>query len=111
MSLESSEVQVARFDERFQMLVERFGTWETKQEEQHQSIERLSRSIEKVDSRIANVEEQVAAAHPTIQEFISIKQKVVGAGTIGKWLWYSGVFLLGLVATFREAIFNWFAKG
>lgn len=59
------------------------------------------------DHRLAQVEQQLAAAGPTIKEFIEVKQRVTGAGVLGKWLWSAGGAILGMVAVSREQIIKW----
>jgi len=78
---------------------------------QYESTEALRGQISKMDGRVANVEQSLAAAKPTIDEFISVKNKVIGAGAIGKWLWVACGVLIGVIASSREAVFHYFSKG
>lgn len=111
MTVESVEARLARIDERWNIVVEELRDAKTSRKSQYDSTEALSALIAKIDSRVANVETALASAKPTIEEFITIKHKVVGAGIAGKWLWAAGGALLGLAATSREAIFHWLSKG
>lgn len=79
--------------------------------DQYDSTEALRGQISKMDSRVANVEQSLAAAKPTIDEFISVKNKVIGAGVAGKWLWAICGALIGVIAASREAVFHYFSKG
>lgn len=38
-------------------------------------------------NRLKNVEDSLARNEPTIEDFITIKYKVAGAGIFGKWVW------------------------
>lgn len=84
-------------------------------------IEESVRSLEKsgqdsaiqaveMTSRISRLEDSMNANAPTIQEFVTIKHKVQGAGKFGTLLWAGGAALLTLIATSREAIFAWLSK-
>jgi len=104
------EVQLARMDERMQTMVEEMRLSRESRTKLHTSIDQMNVSVSKLDGRVAGVEASLASAQPTIQEFITIKHKVVGAGALGKWLWIAGGALLGAVAVSREHIIN-FLKG
>lgn len=108
MSNESVEVQLARIDERWQSVVHELELSRNTRKTHYDSIEAINLALQDMRSRVMSIEKQVATAQPTIEEFITIKHKVVGAGQIGKWLWISGAFLLGLVASSREAVLNFF---
>lgn len=110
MSNESAEIQLARLDERWQSVLHEMELSRTSRKANYDSIENINLAIQEVKSRVTSIEKQVASAQPTIEEFITIKHKVVGAGQIGKWLWAIVAFLLGAVATSRESIFHFFSK-
>ncbi|AWY08127.1 hypothetical protein HOT48_gp112 [Klebsiella phage ZCKP1] len=40
-----------------------------------------------LSTRLKRVEESITKSEPTIEEFITIKHKVAGAGIFGKWAW------------------------
>jgi len=111
MSNESVEVQIARMDERLVMIIGDMKEARESRKEQYESTEALSGKITKLDSRVANVESSFAAAKPTIEEFIAVKHKVIGAGAAGKWLWVACGALIGMIAASREAVFHYFSKG
>jgi hypothetical protein len=106
--MESTEVQLARMDERLKMVLQ-------KMEENHESHVRsrawmsaVDRTLEGISSRVTNVEASLANNAPTIQEFIEIKHKVIGAGMAGRWIWVGAGTIIGLLVSFREAIFRFF---
>jgi tetrahydromethanopterin S-methyltransferase subunit B len=109
MSNESLEVRLARAEERWLTVMEDLKDSKEARKAHYQSIDAVSIQITKLDGRVANVESSLASAKPTIEEFITIKHKVAGAGAAGKWLWIGGGALLGLIASCREAIFHYFS--
>lgn len=56
------------------------------------------------------VEETLTKFSPTIEEYISIKNKVLGAGRLGRWMWIFLIALIGLAAKFRTELMTWFTK-
>lgn len=60
-----------------------------------------------MSGRVKRLEDSMNANAPTIQEFVTIKHKVQGAGKLGTFLWAAGAVLLTWVASSREAIFMW----
>lgn len=110
MSGESSEVQMARLDERLQQILREMELSRDSRKQQYEKLETISQNVSLLETRVKGVEDGLNKAAPTIDEFITIKTKVVGAGIAGRWLWAVGSFILGAVAFGREAIFSWFAK-
>lgn len=78
-------------------------------EKLEETLVQLKDSITKMDNRLKNVEESLAKNEPTIEEFITIKHKVVGAGIFGKWVWAAAGAIIGILAATRREIFTWFA--
>jgi predicted phage tail protein len=62
-----------------------------------------------MEGRMTNVENSLTQSKPVIDEFITIKTKVVGAGQFGKWVWVCAAalisFLIGSKTTLAE-LFN-----
>jgi len=107
---DSLEVKVARMDERLEgvredMLLARDG-----RKQQYEMIESVHRILSKMEHRLDGVEKSLAAATPTIDEFVNIKLKVQGAGMVGKAIWVTVGGLLSLMYTFREYIMSWVSK-
>jgi hypothetical protein len=107
MTGNSVEVQLARVDERLFMVLEEMRASKDNRKAQYETMENLSRDVRAIAERVGSLERAVATAQPTIAEFVAIKQKVIGAGLAGKWLWVFGGLLLGLLANSREAVFHW----
>jgi len=77
---------------------------------QYEVLETMGRSMSAMAGEVSDVKTKLAGQAPTIEEFITIKHKVVGAGKAGKWLWAIGAFLIGSVYSSREAVVSWFTR-
>lgn len=110
MGGESTEVQIARMDERFQQILREMELSRDSRKQQYEKLETISQSVALLGTRVKGVEDGLNKASPTIDEFITIKHKVVGAGILGRWVWGFGGVLLGALSFGREAIFAWFSK-
>ena len=78
-------------------------------EKLEETLSELRDSINDMGNRLKNVEDSLAKNEPTIEEFITIKHKVVGAGIFGKWVWAGAGAIIGVLAAARREIFAWFA--
>lgn len=78
-------------------------------EKLEETLVELRDSINDIGNRLKNVEDSLAKNEPTIEEFITIKHKVVGAGIFGKWVWAGAGAIIGILAAARREIFTWFA--
>lgn len=106
---ESSDILLARLEERLRTLFENHEKDARSRDKLEHTINGLKESITIMDNRLKNVEESLAKNEPTIEEFITIKHKVVGAGLFGKWVWLGAGAIIGLLAAARREIFAWFA--
>lgn len=107
---ETVEVRVARLEEQLKFLVEDAREAKASRKSQYDSIESLSKAVLALAGDVTEVKGKLAGQAPTIEEFITIKHKVVGAGKMGKWLWTAGAFLIGIVFSSREQIIAWISK-
>ena len=107
---ETVEVRVARLEEQLKFLVEDAREAKASRKSQYESIEALSKAMLAMSTDMTEVKGKLAGQAPTIEEFITIKHKVVGAGKLGRWLWTAGAFLIGFVFSSREQIIAWLAK-
>lgn len=106
---ESSEVVLARLDERFRTLFENQERERADRAKLEQSLATLKESVTDMSNRLRSVEDSITKSEPTIEEFITIKHKVVGAGIFGKWVWAGAGAVIGVLAATRREIFAWFA--
>lgn len=110
MPTESIEAQFARMDERMRTILEELAEAKKSRKEQYRHNESMNTLMTSMDNRIQKVEAALANQTPTIEEFITIKHRVEGAGKMGKWVWVA----LGAVITFlfnsRETWLTWLSK-
>ena len=101
---------MARLEERLKTIM----TWMSEAKEEQRGhkelLSKLDHSLSSIGTRVQGVEQSLAKASPTIDEFITIKHKVVGAGIMGKWAWAIGGGIIGILFTAREAIVSLVTK-
>lgn len=110
MSGEPNEVKIARMEERLNTVLVELQQARDGRKQQYDTLESIGRSLLLIDNRVQSVEKRLSEAGPTIDEFITIKHKVVGAGVLGKWIWALGASLITILYTSREAIISWITK-
>lgn len=101
---ESTEAQIARIDERLKLLMEGMDRDAESRLKQHDWAASVNSSLQTISSRLKTVEDSLTRCSPVIDEFITIKHKVVGAGILGKWAWAIGAGLIGFLYGARESI-------
>ena len=106
---ESGELLLVRLEERLKTLFENQTRERQDREKLEETLVELRDSINDIGNRLKNVEDSLAKNEPTIEEFITIKHKVVGAGIFGKWMWAGAGAIIGVLAAARREIFAWFA--
>jgi hypothetical protein len=110
MPNESIEVQLAVLVTQMGFIQQELSEAKTARKGQYEKMEEQSQTLTQVSSRLQKVEESLASQAPTIEEFITIKHKVVGAGLAGRWTWIILAGLVGLLASFRMEIFRWLSR-
>lgn len=106
---ESGELLLVRLEERLKTLFDNQTRDRQDREKLEETLVELRDSINDIGNRLKNVEDSLAKNEPTIEEFITIKHKVVGAGIFGKWVWAGAGAIIGVLAAARREIFAWFA--
>lgn len=106
---ESGELLLVRLEERLKTLFDNQARDRHDREKLEETLVELRDSINDIGNRLKNVEDSLAKNEPTIEEFITIKHKVVGAGIFGKWVWAGAGAIIGVLAAARREIFAWFA--
>jgi len=106
----SLEAQLGRLAGQQDMILRELTSASEGRKQQYAAIEEIRGTLVSFDSRMTTVEENLTKFEPTIEEFISIKTKVVGAGKLGKFLWAVGAIILALAAKFREEIIIWLGR-
>lgn len=110
MSGESPEVQMARLQEQMKTILTRLDEAKEGSKDHRQWMVDMSNTLTDMGQRLRGVEDNFARASPTIDEFIIIKHKVIGAGLMGRWLWAGLGAVLTFLFTIREALFSWISK-
>lgn len=110
MSLETNEVKIARMEERLTTVLRELEQARDGRKQQYEALESISKALLNIENRVKGVEDGLNKASPTIDEFLIIKHKVVGAGVFGKWIYAGAATIITLLATSREAIFAWMSK-
>lgn len=108
MSNDSDSVMLARLEERLRTLFENQEKDNRGKERMEQTLSGLQIAIQDMTARLKNVEDSLAKNEPTIEEFITIKHKVVGAGMFGKWVWFGLGAVITMIAAIRKEILAWF---
>lgn len=106
---ESTEVLLARLEERLRTLFENQERENRDRDKLDKALTDLKSSITQMDTRLEKLEASMAKSEPTLEEFITIKHKVVGAGIFGKWVWAGAGAIICILAALRREIFTWFA--
>lgn len=101
---ESPEVQIARLDERLKSIM-------TYMEKEEASRATSLQWMGTMSERLANVENALAASAPTINEFTTLKHKMIGAGILGRWVWIGAASIIGWAYGARETLVNFIASG
>ena len=103
MSPEDVAMLVVRLDERLKNLQDELQ--EAKIERKKQAV-----SIDNLTNKVNLLENQLIESAPVIKEALSIKQKLIGAGMLGKWVWAVGGGLLTIIYSCRQEIIRWLTK-
>lgn len=104
MSGESVEAHMARQDERWKFVQEEMQEAKLSRKQQYEQMEKMQTAFQLLSAKVSSVEDSLAKANPTIEEFITIKHKVSGAGAAGKWVWAIVAATLTFLAASRENI-------
>lgn len=103
MGNESDGIVLARLEERMNTLI-------ISNREQAKEQKEIARSLIDMGNRMVNVENSLSNSKPVIDEFITIKHKVVGAGQFGKWVWVTAATIIGFLLGAREHLISWLTK-
>lgn len=107
---EPIEVRVARLEENMKFLVDNAKLDREGRKTQYEAIEKLGQAMQALGTDMTAVKEKLAGQAPTIEEFITIKHKVVGAGKLGRWIWVVLAAVIGYIFAARESIGLWLTK-
>jgi len=102
----SVEVQLARMEERMEIILADLAEAKERRREQYVWNETIKGSLAVLNGRLANVESSMSEAKPTLAEFTRMKHEVNGAGKLGKWVWAIAGAAIGAIATSRGFILH-----
>lgn len=106
--MESMEIQLARLDERMKMMLDRMEDNQKSHSYTREWMKKTDITLHDINARTFNVENTLAKAAPTIDEFVEIKHKVIGAGMAGRWVWGTLGIVLGFIISTREHFVKFF---
>lgn len=110
MPQRSQDVLLGELLGRQNAILEELRDAKTSRKNQYEAIEEIRDNIARIDIRQTEMETKLLGYAPTIEEFISIKQKVIGAGKLGQYLWLIGAALITAAYKFRVEMMSWFGK-
>lgn len=104
---ESSEVQIARLEEQLKTLFRILEQERDSRLNVYKELQNISTNMTTFGHRLGNVESSLANSAPTIEEFITIKHRMVGAGLMGKWVWAIAGGIITFLWSARKEIALW----
>jgi len=111
MPNENLAVELAKLAVSLEYIQREMAEAKIARKDQYEKMEEQNLTLSKLDTRMGEVEKSLKTQAPTIEEFITIKQRVVGAGLFGRWTWVVLAFVIGTAASFRTQIFHWLSRG
>lgn len=104
MTSQSTDVQLALLNERMSRIMSSLDAHAVQ-------LSEVKESLVGIEGRQKSVEDSLAVSAPTIAEFLAVKQKVIGAGTLGRYLWIGLGSFLGFVIASKETVLTWLTRG
>lgn len=105
---EPTEIQLARIQEQMKTIISSQEFARATRMESDKEIKEIHKLVSKLDHRVGEIEKHVATATPTLSEFNTLKYKIQGAGTFGKWIWAIAAGLVGFLLGFTNLLKNLF---
>lgn len=102
-AVEPPEVHLARLEERCKFILQEL--MEAKEARQAQYVTLIA-----LEHRLGAVETTLREQAPAVQEFLTIKGRVIGAGMFGRGVWMAAVAAIGMIFHYREAIGAWLQR-
>lgn len=102
----SMETQMALLVQEVGQVKEMLQRIETRQSTQDAKLSDLDKKQTLLSAGVTNVQNQLNEHTPTINEMITIRTKVQGAGALGRVLWTIGGVLLGGAVTLVAFLVN-----
>lgn len=85
--METTETRIARLDEQVKTLVDKVNKNQDAVANVNSWMASVDNTLSSMNYRFSSVEQNVTRSVEAINEFNSIKNKVIGASLAGKWVW------------------------
>ena len=102
-AVEPPEVHLARLEERCKFILQELMEAKEARQAQYDTLIAL-------EHRLGAVETTLREQAPAVQEFLTIKGRVIGAGMFGRGVWMAAVAAIGMIFHYREAIGAWLQR-
>lgn len=109
MPEENLAIQTARIEERLKIVLEEIQEAAASRKQQYRSMEEMRLSIQSISHRVEAVETTLTKNAPALSEYTEIKNKIIGAGLFGKWIWMAAGALLGFAISVK-GLLPWIPK-
>lgn len=103
-------VQLGKLAGQVEMIMRELEYASKERKEQVSALQNVGRDVSDISAKVKTLEQNLIKFEPTIDEFIDIKKKVIGAGKLGKWLWGAVATVIGIIFAVRTEIFGWLSK-
>lgn len=110
MPTEDLRVELARLGVTLQFIQKELEEAKAARKVQYETAEKQSVTLNSLDTRMTEVEKSLKTQAPTIEEFITIKHKVQGAGLFGRWAWVALAAIVGFLFSMRTEVFRWLSR-
>lgn len=102
--METVETQVARLEEKVKVLIEKVDQSQETDVRSSSWMTSVDNTLSSINFRLSSVEQNVNRTTAAIEEFNSIKDRIVGASVASKWFWAMLGILFSFVYAFHESI-------
>lgn len=75
----------------------------------HEKLDGHEKMLWGLDHRMETMEKAVTTTSPVFTEYMALKQRAIGAGMVGRWLWWIGGLVLSAAAS-AAAVYGWLAS-
>jgi tetrahydromethanopterin S-methyltransferase subunit B len=102
-------IQMARIEERVKIVMDELQEAAASRKEQYKAMEMMNLGMQALGQRVGTMEETISKNAPALAEYVATKNKIIGAGVLGRWIWFAAGGLLGLI-TSGKGIASWLSK-
>ena len=102
--METSETKLARLEEKVKTLIDKVDQNQDTYNRSSSWMTAVDNTLSSINFRLSSVEQNVSRSTVAIEEFNSIKNKLMGASIAGKWFWTILGVTFGFLYAFHESI-------